>query len=355
MHIRTRRSFRCLPSAWAMKADTRYQTQPSSAQQLCAAHPAGTPAASTAFVRGCAVGESRDEGAVSSKHPIGITIRTSPLTENLWGARASRSLLICCANCTWLFLSCEINSQRGKRFAQNANLREAGAHVQHLPFVRQCPATRWPRQRPQTRARPPYLHHADKPSVREPAQAAASTRSFALAPRPAEAQLPSRTAPGNTTTRQRLRPNHPPPAWAAPLWPGPSRHAPLAAWPLSPPAAPRPAPPFLAGGWGAAAEAMAAEAGGGEPPRAPGPPGPPHRPARGATAPEAAPPVPVCPSRGRWQGGVAVSDYQRWQILSLPSVFSTSPFQPWMGSVVLLLPHSFSLLTPFWFQKALKK
>lgn len=73
---------------------------------------------------------------------------------------------------------------------------------------------------------------------------------------------------------------------------------------------------------------MAAEAGGGEPPRAPGPPGPPRRPARGATAPEAAPPVPVCPSRGRWQGGVAVSDYQLWQILSLPSVFSTSPFQP---------------------------
>lgn len=129
-----------------------------------------------------------------------------------------------------------------------------------LAFCKAEPGNTMAPPTPTDRARLPYFHHADKPSVREPAQAAAATRSFAPAPRPAEAQLPSRTAPGNTTTRQRPRQNRPPPAWAAPVWPGPSRHAPLAAWPLSLPAAPRPAPPVLAGVWGAGAEAMAAEA-----------------------------------------------------------------------------------------------
>lgn len=122
-----------------MEADPRHQTQPSSAQQLCAAHPTGTPAASTAAVRGCAAGKSCAHRAVPSKHPVDVMIRISSLTEILRGACTSGSFLICCANCTWLFLSCEINSQRGKRLAQNANFRVAGAHVQHLPFVRQCP------------------------------------------------------------------------------------------------------------------------------------------------------------------------------------------------------------------------
>lgn len=147
---------------------------------------------------------------------------------------------------------------KGKTTCTECQFRGGWRSRTALAFCKAVPGTRWHRQHPQTRARPPYLHHADKPSVREPAQAAASTRSLAPAPRPAEAQLPSRTESGTTTTRQRPRPTRPLPPRAAPLWPGPSRHAPLAACPLSPPAAPRPAPPGLAGGWGAAAEARAA-------------------------------------------------------------------------------------------------
>lgn len=42
-----------------------------------------------------------------------------PLMEILRGARPSGDLLICWGRCTWLFLSCERNSQRGKQLAQS--------------------------------------------------------------------------------------------------------------------------------------------------------------------------------------------------------------------------------------------
>lgn len=46
--------------------------------------------------------------AVSSTHPTDAT------DGNSLGARAKGDFLVCCASCTWLFFSCEKDSQRGK-------------------------------------------------------------------------------------------------------------------------------------------------------------------------------------------------------------------------------------------------
>lgn len=285
MHIRTRRRFRLLPSARAMEAGTHHQAQPSSAQQSPAAHPTGPGWRGRAGMAG------------DSTHPADVTIRTSPVTELLWGARASgRLLIIHCANCTWLFLSCEINSPRGKQLTQNANLRAAGAHVQHCLS---WGGTQYPTA-PPMQARPPYLHHADEPSVQQLEQAAASTRGTCSSPG---------RGPHHSSRSAAAKPS---------LSPGSALMA--RAFPAC--TAPA-APPLLAGSAGGAAEAMAAAAG--------------------------------VPSVAGWGGG-AGGDYRRLQVLVPAQRFLYIPLSALNGlccSAVTTFPLPCWHL--FWFQTAQKK